>query len=64
MYRIYVPILNRQQIKNNQYKAYNYLNMLEKYYQFQKPQINNRNNINYYQIKMNRKKLLKKKYSK
>ena len=54
MYKIYAPILNRQQIKNNQYKAYNYLNMLQKYYQYQNPQVNNRNNINYYQVRMNR----------
>ena len=28
--------------------------MLQKYYQYQKPQINNnRNNLNYYQVKMN-----------
>ncbi len=54
MYKIYAPILNRQQIKNNQYKAYNYLNMLQKYYHYQNPQINNRNNINYYQVRMNR----------
>ena len=54
MYKIYAPILNRQQIKNNQYKAYNYLNMIQKYYQIQNSQINNRNNINYYQIRMNR----------
>ena len=53
MYKIYAPILNRQQIKYNQYNAYNYLNLLHKYYQIQKPQINNGNNINYYQIKMN-----------
>ena len=54
IYKIYAPILNRQQIKNNQYKAYNYLNMLQKYYQYQKPQINNnQNNLNYYQVKMN-----------
>ena len=52
MYRIYAPILNRQQ-NNNQYKAYNYLNMLHKYYKVQKPQINS-NNIHCYQIKMNR----------
>ena len=52
MYKMY-PILNRQQIKNNQYNAYNYLNLLHQYYKIQKPQINNGNNINYYQIKMN-----------
>ena len=55
IHRIYAPILNRQQIKNNQYRAYNYMNMMQKYYKFQKPQINNNsNNIHYYQIQMNR----------
>ena len=54
MYKIYAPALNRQQIRNNQYKAYNYLNMLQKYYQIQNSPINNRNKINYYQVRMNR----------
>jgi NIMA (never in mitosis gene a)-related kinase len=60
LYKIYAPIINRQKI-NNQYKAYNYLNMLQKYYKIQKPQINNSSNINninnnnhYYQPKINR----------
>ena len=60
LYKIYAPIINRQKI-NNQYKAYNYLNMLQKYYKIQKPQINNSSSINninnnnhYYQPKINR----------
>ena len=47
-YRIFAPIINKQPI-NNPYKAYNYLNMLQKYYKIQKPQINN--NMHYYQVK-------------
>ena len=47
-YKIFAPIINKQPI-NNPYKAYNYLNMLQKYYKIQKPQINN--NMHYYQVK-------------